>query len=302
MIGIQDIIIREVSTDDVNGVDPNVRSDHRYDLCLGALYGEEIIGVMTARKIDGNTCAIDHFYVLPIFRSIGVGRKLVGAMERMLAGGSFDTMRFKFNSKEHSADLFSKFLAETLGVSPYQISSLYRIEVGKLRDIFINRYFADGSSPLDGFNVVFLSDLSEAKIKEYSSSIDASIPASLHPFDSKSSIIRECSLLVFNEEQEIIAWTLPERIRHNEVGVMTTYVAAPYRTSLLGLALWHRLYLRSLELSSLRGVKWVSFYFDVNDSQNVKLYRLLFGQEEQAHYFCADYLLSTCENTPSYDK
>lgn len=302
MIKIQDIVIREVSTDDVNGVDPNVRSDHRYDLCLGALSSEEIIGVMTARRIDENTCAIDHFYVLPIFRSIGVGRKLVVTMEQMLAEYSFDTMRFKFNSKEHSTDLFCKFLAVVLGVIPYQISSLYRMEVGKLRDIFIKRYFEDDSSPLDGFNVVFLSDLSEMEIKEYSSSIDASIPASLHPFDTKSSIIRECSLLVLTEEQEIIAWTLPERIRHNEVGIMTTYVAAPYRTALLGLALWHRLYSRFLELSQYKHIKWASFYFDVNDSQNVKLYRLLFGQEEQAHYFCADHILPTCENTTSYDK
>lgn len=212
-------------------------------------------------------------------------------MIQMISKHSANTVRFKFNSKEHSMDLFCKFLNVFSKVNIYQVSSLYRIEIAKFRDVFITRYFKDGNSSLDKLNVVFLSDLGEVKIREYSSSVAPSIPASLHPFDNKNSILRECSFLVFNEEHNIIAWTLLEKIKHNEVGVLTTYVTAPYRATLLGLALWHRLYTRFFEVSPLKNLKWISFYFDINDSQNVKLYQLLFREAEQVNYYCADYML-----------
>lgn len=289
-ISIHQIDIRKITSKDVNDIVPYVRSNHSYDLCIGALLDNEIIGVITARKFENNIYVIDQFYVLPLFRSMGIGSKLIHAMRYELILLSANRMRLKFNSREHSLKPYNKFLNEKLKIEPYQTSSLYRISLKDFHDIFILRYFHKNSSPLDEHNIIFLSNLEESQIKKKFKLIDNFAPASLHPFNNTDNILKDCSFLVINKKQEIIAWTVLEKIKYDEVGVKATYVIPPYRTTLLGLALWNRLYLRAFETGLAKEIKWISFHFDSHDNRNSKLYQLLFGKYERVNYYNADYV------------
>ncbi len=244
--------------------------------CYGAFYQSNLIGFTTLVEHEKAKYDIKFLEVLPIFRNIGIGSKLLTHIVSFCRFNNGKYIFAKYNSLNHHIKFVEHFFIKNDWNIPSYDYTYYRLPKGLFYNNFIQKHFnKDETQAHEDLKVVSLNQLNGKELASIEKKTKL-LPRFLSPINLGASVSSELSLFAFKDE-EIIAWLpVSKPINTNEVSIKSIYVREDYRCSALGLILCYALYKKAEKCSFFSNIKWCSFVFDKTDKRLRRLHQGLF--------------------------
>lgn len=256
-------------------------------LFLGIRFQSEWIGYALFLESHPDKFDLVSIYVLPMFRSLGIGSELLNFAQGFFAEKK-KTFLIKFSTKYDVKKVMNFYRKN--GIDNIALDyTIYKISLNKWVNVFHAKLF-------DLRNVV-LEETLKCKKTESLTEVDISqlnncfklnkLPAFLDPLKKHSVNQQEFSTYFFDDQENVVGWNLASINKRSELVIYCTYVIPQKRSSGLGMFSWHLLYATLKEKGKLNQIKSIVFSFD---KKNERLYRFFFtvcqGQiEEEIDYY-----------------
>jgi hypothetical protein len=275
-----------------------------YENGFGAFIGNEMTGVLLLSKsVEGYTHII-YFNVLPLFRCKGIGSALLRLAEEYSVSISSTKMIVKYNSLNHSVERCNNFFTKTGFTQAKYTYTTFRLKRSKfLNSVIPEKYNSIIQKHLKNIEIRWGNSLDNRELQIIDCQSKNILSGGLLPLNSTENMIKDLSVFVFLNEN-LIAWSVVDLRKHNEVSIRATFIVEQYRKYRLGLFLWNSMFYRMKENRVYDFIRWISFDFDKEDERNNRLYSLLFDKiaDFKADYYinekhCYNYELSFLSTT-----
>lgn len=254
-------------------------------IILGALWEDEIIGIISIYYHLPHSCILSELQVIPIFRCHGVGNLLINSAEQMCKRNKCNVMRCIIDDDSLDFQIIKNILIKQEWNSLGADHNYYRISINDINKTFISRHsviFTPDKEP-----DIQVKNISQIDSKEWLSLdryIDK-IPDSLRPLPKASNIIEKYTLFIL-KCGNIIGWLTTTKQSEEEICVENIFILKEYRNKGYGIILLGILKQR-LQSNNDISPKYMSYFTNDQDKNTKKLYSVLFGNciDKQVDYY-----------------
>ncbi|HED36854.1 MAG TPA: GNAT family N-acetyltransferase [Ignavibacteria bacterium] len=135
-------------------------------MCFGAFEKKDLIGFLLLETRNHTIFMINHFRVLPLFRDLGIGSKLLKQAEDYCINYKKSLLILRANTYDHDIVKLNDFLhINGWNTTSYDFTK-YRIYKNTFEDIFINKFFERNLLLEDPYHEFFFNELSKKEIFE----------------------------------------------------------------------------------------------------------------------------------------
>jgi GNAT superfamily N-acetyltransferase len=270
--------------------DINISVFKNYLKCFVAFLENEIIGILLLNKVDEGTIRIRIFQVLPLFRCQNIGSALLQLAEEYAASIFSKKIFVKYNDTDNDIERCNRFFCKNnWNTGKYSYTRFYLKKERFEKNFILRFYDMENIVNNNRINLLFFNELSEEKKKQVKKQSEKMLSNGLLPFNALDSMIKDLSIFAFINET-LIAWSVAELIKYNEISIRNTFVDSEFRSSGLGMYLWYRIFCKASENRDFDSIKRISFDFQKDDNRINKLYTLLFGKflEQSVDYYISE--------------
>ncbi|MDR1370002.1 MAG: GNAT family N-acetyltransferase [Dysgonamonadaceae bacterium] len=268
----------------------NLSTFENYLNCFGAFWENNIIGILLLTERGEEEIQILFFHVLPLFRDHSIGSTLLKFAEKHSISTLSRRISAKYNDAENDIERCNRFFYKNNWAVGKYIHTKFCFKKESFKKDYISRFFdIDNVVISNDINFMFFSELSEEKKKQIKIQSEKMLSNGLLPFNNLDLMIKDLSLFGF-ANQDLIAWSVVDYIKHNEASIRNTFVINRFRNSGLGMYIWYLIFRKANENHNFDSIKRISFDFQKDDNKLNKLYTLLFGKilEQRTEYYISE--------------
>ena len=265
-----------------------------YLKCFGAFLRDEIIGILLLIEGDENSIRIRVFQVLPLFRGNHIGSMLLKLAEDYSGSIRSRKIFVKYNDTENDLEKCNRFFIRNNWETVKYTHTRFCFKKENFGKNFISRFYDPENTILNGeITCLFCNELSEKMRNRAKEQSEKMFSNGLLPFSDLDLMNKRLSVFAFLNDN-LIAWSVANLLKHNEISIRSTFVVNKYRNSGLGMYLWYLIFCKTNENQDFNLIKWISFDFQKDDDRLRKLYTLLFGRilEQSTDYYISEKILT----------
>lgn len=229
---------------------------------------EEIIGCALLIKSASERYRLVNIYILPIFRSMGIGSKLLRFISKTLNVTNTENKLCISYDSDYEVSRVSAFYRKNGYPDPIIEYSTYFFPRSKWDESFYPTF--NYINYQENVNPKKIGELDKKDLEIISQFIKNNpIPDFLSPFRYHSENQKKISQYYFDIDGNILGWNLVSINNKNQLFVHCTYVVDSYRNFSFVLYFWSLVYKNLLENEKWSSIRSIAFQFDRN---NYKLY------------------------------
>ncbi len=244
-------------------------------ITFSATIDNETIAYAVIANKHSNYCLFSYFYVLPIFREIGIGSDfLIYILNFFKMKYPDKKLVINYDTSYNKKRLDGFFLKNGIGRGAYD-STLFECSFSdwhkKIYPIY-NHINYDKCVIIKEFHELSLSELEnlrnvviEYKVAEY-----------LKPEIEKGEG-RYIRLFVLSKTGTILGWTCASLNNHGKMKIWITYILPMYRKFRLGFYVWSALYIWCCKNGIISQIEHIAFDFDKRNLRLYHFYRRILG-------------------------
>ncbi|MDR3218229.1 MAG: GNAT family N-acetyltransferase [Dysgonamonadaceae bacterium] len=273
--------------------DISVSIFRNYLNCFGAFLGNEIIGILLLIRGDEDTIRIRFFQVLPLFRCNNIGSVLLKLAKEYAVSIHSKKIIATYNDAENDIERCSRFFHKNNWTIGRYTHTRVRLKKEGFEKNFISKFFSTENSVFNNeIRFLFYTELSEEKKNHIKEQSEQMLSNGLLPFNALDLMIKDLSIFAFFN-QTLIAWSVADFVKYNEVSIRNTFVINEFRNSGLGMYLWYLIFCKASENRDFDSITQISFDFQKDDNRLNRLYMLLFGKilEKSIDYYISEKMI-----------
>lgn len=240
---------------------------HNGTIHFGAFIGNEMIGILSIYDY-GNISMIVNFYVIPLFRCMGIGTKLLQMANLLENTGEFVV---KYNSADVDVNQFNSFLYKNNWSSIKYDYSTYELDWRSMTDEEIRAKEFYDIEVLSEFDCRNMGDMSHDDLIDAELQSNKLVDRYLSPF-GLDNIIPQLSTFVYIH-QTLVGWIVVIEQPNYNAYIKSVYVKEKYRLTNLGLFLMMLTINRLVHNKTFENIRNLTFCFDGNNKKLRRFYK-----------------------------